>query len=77
VNGLGLPVSGTDRYDTQLEKVFAILPDSAGVFRNWRKLVVDYVVMGAKVHDARLVAIMNIYGIERIVAFHAGDFAGI
>jgi predicted nucleic acid-binding protein len=32
-------------------------------------------VLGTKVHDARLVAAMNVHGIERILTFNTGDFA--
>lgn len=74
VNGLGLSIEGTDRYTNQLEKFFTILPDSSQVFQTWRRLVVDYAVMGVKVHDARLVAIMKTYDIPQIVTFNVSDF---
>jgi predicted nucleic acid-binding protein len=32
-------------------------------------------VVGAKVHDARLVAAMNVHGVRRLLTFNAGDFA--
>ena len=70
MNGLGLSIEDTDRYTNQLEKFFTILPDSSQVFQIWRRLVVDYAVMGTKVHDARLVAIMNNYDIPQIVTSH-------
>jgi|GEM_PF-6177041 hypothetical protein len=38
---------------------FANLADSTEVFRTWRRLVADCRLMGANVHDARLVAMMN------------------
>jgi hypothetical protein len=31
-------------------------------------------VIGAKVHDARLVAAMNVHGARRLLTFNAGDF---
>jgi len=74
VNGLGLSVELTDRYTNQLEQFFVILPDASEVFRTWRKIVVDHRVMGAKVHDARLVAMMKTYEIQTIVTFNVVDF---
>ena len=75
VNGLGLSIAGADRYTAQLERFFGILPDSMRAFQLWRKLVVDHAVMGVKVHDARLAAIMGTSGVPRIVTFNISDFA--
>jgi len=75
VNGLGLGIEAADRYTRQLEKFFVILPDSLQVFQNWRKLIVDHGVIGVKVHDARLVAVMKTYDIPEIVTFNVSDFA--
>ena len=74
VNGLGLSIEGANRYTAQLERFFDILPDSIPAFHLWRKLVVDHAVMGVKVHDARLVAVMGTSGIQRIVTFNVADF---
>jgi len=74
VNGLGLSIEGADRYISQLERFFGILPDSIDAFTLWRRLVVDCAVMGSKVHDARLVAIMGAGGIRRILTFNVADF---
>ena len=51
VNGLGLSVAATDRYGRRLERMFLVLPDSMETFREWRRLVVQRNVIGAKVHD--------------------------
>lgn len=74
VNGLGFSIESTHRYTAQLERFLVILPDSLQAFNLWRKLVVDHAVMGAKVHDARLVAVMRTCGIQRIVTFNISDF---
>jgi predicted nucleic acid-binding protein len=74
VNGLGLSIEGADRYTAQLERIFGILPDSTPAFHLWRKLVVDHGVMGSKVHDARLVAVMGTSDIQSIVTFNVADF---
>lgn len=41
----------------------------------WRRLVVTHAVRGVQVHDARLIAVMETYAIQRIATFNAGDFA--
>ena len=53
---------------------FANLADSTEVFRTWRRLVADCRLMGANVHDARLVAMINTCRIERIITFNLSDF---
>ncbi len=37
--------------------------------------MVHNVVQGVKVHDARLVAAMNVHNVRRILTFDTGDFA--
>jgi predicted nucleic acid-binding protein len=74
VNGLGLSTESANRYAFQLERFFGILPDSIEAFHLWRKLVVDQGVMGVKVHDARLAAIMGVSDIQRILTFNIADF---
>jgi hypothetical protein len=39
-----------------------------------KSLVVRHGVVGVKVHDARLVAAMNVPGVRRLLTFNAGDF---
>ena len=40
----------------------------------WKRLIVHYGVLGTKVHDAKLVATMNLNGIRRILTFNTEDF---
>jgi len=75
VNGLGLSVTATERYVKKLSRMFAIVPDSLQTFEKWLELVVQHSVVGAKVHDARLVAIMNVHGIGAILTFNVKDFS--
>lgn len=58
VNGLGNSIAATDRLTVHIENFFTILPDTAEIFHHWRRLIVTHEVKGAKVHDARLAAIM-------------------
>jgi predicted nucleic acid-binding protein len=52
-----------------------MLPDSPDVYPEWKRLVVQHAVRGSKVHDAKLVATMNVHGIRQILTFNTGDFA--
>jgi predicted nucleic acid-binding protein len=53
---------------------FTVLPDSPEAFRHWRDLIVAHEVKGARVHDARLAAIMQAQGIRDILTFNRADF---
>jgi predicted nucleic acid-binding protein len=55
--------------------VLTLLPDSPAVYEEWKRLVITYAVSGAKVHDARLVAVMNVHGVRQILTFNTSDFA--
>ena len=37
--------------------------------------MVEHGVLGTKVHDAKLVAMMNVHGVRRILTFDLTDFA--
>lgn len=73
-NGHGLSLAETDQAANRIEKVFILLPEVEAIHQQWRQLVVKYQVAGAKVHDARLVAAMIVYGIRRILTFNSRDF---
>jgi hypothetical protein len=45
------------------------------VYEEWKRLVVAHEVLGTKVHDAKLVATMNVDGVLRILTFDVSDFA--
>ncbi len=75
VNGFGLSVTATERYVKKLSRLFVIVPDSLQTFEKWLELVVQHSVVGAKVHDARLVAVMKVHGISSILTFNVKDFS--
>ncbi|HET9283391.1 MAG TPA: PIN domain-containing protein [Candidatus Angelobacter sp.] len=74
-NGYGLSPAETDQNAKQIEKAFILLPEVKTIHNEWRRLVVDYGVSGAKVHDARLVAGMIAHGIRHILTLDESDFA--
>lgn len=73
-NGFGNTMPETEQFLQELEQLFPLLPDSADVYPVWRRLVVDYEVLGTKVHDARLVAAMIFHGVKHILTFNTSDF---
>jgi predicted nucleic acid-binding protein len=51
-----------------------MLEDQAGIFPAWLQLVKQYDVQGKKVHDARLVAVMQTHSISHLLTFNVDDF---
>jgi predicted nucleic acid-binding protein len=73
-NGLGFSVALALDEVEKIERFLTVLPDSPAVYLEWKQLVVRHGVLGGKVHDAKLVATMNIHGIRRILTFNTDDF---
>jgi predicted nucleic acid-binding protein len=73
-NGLGFPVSLAKGELEKIERFLTLLPDSPATYAEWKRLVVRHNVLGSKVHDARLVAMMNVHGVGQILTFNAADF---
>jgi predicted nucleic acid-binding protein len=73
--GFGLSLAETDRRVRLIERFYRVLPDSAPVHHEWRRLLVTHAVSGAQVHDARLVASMNVHGLTRLLTLNIPDFA--
>lgn len=61
-NGLGMSTAGTERQLELLERYLYVLPDSPLTHSAWLQLVTQHHVVGSKVHDAYLVASMQIHG---------------
>jgi predicted nucleic acid-binding protein len=73
--GFGLSIQETDRRVRLVERLFRVLPDNSMTYPLWRQVVVRHGVQGVQVHDARLVAWMQAYGITHILTLNAADFA--
>jgi len=73
-NGFGLSIAEVAEGARELEEILTLLPESAAVYREWRRLVVAYRVSGVKVHDARLVAVLRAYRIRHLLTFNEADF---
>lgn len=74
-NGFGLTVDETETNAQQIERSFTLLADNEAVYREWRRLVVQYRVSGVQVHDARLAAAMYAHGLTHILTFNTPDFS--
>lgn len=74
-NGFGLSPAEADREVRVIEAGMNLLPDSAAVYREWRRIVVQYSVIGVQVHDARLVAAMLVHGVGHILTLNVADFS--
>ena len=73
-NGFGWSPEKTDAELSRLESLLTMLPDSQLIYREWRKVVLDNAVLGKQVHDARIVAAMNVYQITKLLTFNTKDF---
>ena len=74
-NGFGWTSERTAKEVADLQERFPILPDSPEVFARWLDLVQRFPVRGKRVHDARLVAVLQAHAIEHLVSFNTPDFA--
>jgi predicted nucleic acid-binding protein len=74
-NGYGMAPYEADLRARVFEARMRLLPDSLAIHKEWRKLIVDYNVSGAQVHDTRLVAAMHVHGVKHILTFNTKDFA--
>jgi predicted nucleic acid-binding protein len=73
-NGYGLTISDTNECVVSIERTMTFLPDNEGVYSIWRRLVTAHQVRGVQVHDARLAAIMQAYGLTYIMTLNQPDF---
>ena len=74
VNGLGLTHEEVLAEVQHIEGLLTLLPDSPGIYTEWKRLVTEHRVQGIKVFDARLVAVANTHGVGSILTFNAADF---
>jgi len=73
-NGLGMTTDDTLAELVQIKNLFELLPDTPAIYPEWERLVVQHAVSGKNVHDTRIVAAMNVYGISHLLTFNVADF---
>jgi len=74
-NGLGLTAAEAEQEVRAIESGMTLLPDGEAVYREWRRIVVEYGVSGVQVHDARLAAAMYVHGVNHILTMNVTDFS--
>lgn len=72
--GLGLSVNQTLAEIARIKSVFQLLSDVPTIYQEWEKLVTQHAVLGKNVHDARLVAAMNVFGLDTLLTSNKPDF---
>jgi predicted nucleic acid-binding protein len=73
-NGFGWTSERTAKEVTDLQARFPLLPDSPDIFTRWLELVKQLPVHGKRVHDARLVAVLQAHAVEHLISFNTSDF---
>lgn len=72
--GLGMTIKRAERELARLEMLFPLLPDTPDIYPAWRRLVVGAGVSGKPTHDARIMAVAEVYGVSRLLTFNGSDF---
>ena len=73
-NGLGLSAFMALKEVANIEATLTLLPDAPEIYTAWKGIVEKFQVLGVKVYDARLVAIMRVYSIKNILTYNVADF---
>jgi predicted nucleic acid-binding protein len=73
-NGFGWTSERTAKEVVDLQQRFPVLPDSPEVFARWLDLVQRLPIHGKRVHDARLVAVLQAHAVEHLITFNTADF---
>ena len=73
-NGLGLTTMEAKAESDKIKNSFVLLLDPPLLLGEWEKLVVTNDCKGKAAHDARIVAAMNLHGINQLLTFNVKDF---
>jgi predicted nucleic acid-binding protein len=74
VNGLGLSSLAAEALTATFEARFPILEDTPDIYAAWKSLVSTLSVIGKQVHDARLIAVCNVYNVTHFLTFNVTHF---
>lgn len=74
VNGLGLTPAEADQDLQRFLDILPCPPEPPDVLPRWRSLVKQSETRGRPAHDARLVAVMDAWGITDLVTLNPADF---
>ena len=73
-NGLGFATAEAEAELVKIESLFPLLPDIPAIYQEWRRLVTKAGVSGKPTHDARLMAVAVVYGMNNLLTFNGSDF---
>jgi predicted nucleic acid-binding protein len=73
-NGLGMSAEQASQWIRFFQRRFILLPDQESLPSVWHNLVRAHNIKGFHAHDARLVAAMQTYGIQRMLTFNIKHF---
>lgn len=73
--GYGLAVEVVEKRVQVIERLGEVLPFSAQAYQLWRRLVMNYQIVGVSVHDARIVASMQDASISHILTMNSAAFS--
>lgn len=73
-NGFGLSIERAQHELRYIEENYSVTKDLPAIYETWKDLVFSHKISGRQVHDARLVAVMLVYGIDRILILNGADF---
>jgi len=76
VNGFGWQPAFVAGEVQRLLSQFPLLEDNPSIFPHWVQIVSLRGVQGKQVHDARLIAVMQVYNIQHLLTFNGNDFRG-
>ena len=73
-NGLGWSVDRAEQELSDLKNLFVVLADTDAILPEWKRLVVQYRVIGKQAHDAHIVAAMLVHKVTHLLTFNDRDF---
>ncbi len=73
--GYGQSVAMTEKRVQFFERWGTVVCESHAAYEAWRRLILAHGLQGLAVHDARIVAVMQVAGITHIVTLNVHDFA--
>ena len=76
-NGLGLPLVAAEAKASNFEATLLLLPETPDIFPKWKAIVESLAIVGKQVHDARLVAVCHVHGVENRLTFNTAHFAAL
>lgn len=73
-NGLGLSSGAALVLADTFEAAFPLLAETPDIYPAWKGLVGALGVIGKQVHDARLVAVCQVYRVSHLLTFNVAHF---